>query len=285
MGIVTGQEAIASDFIDEAERNATPANDEGRVPKLEADGRLHPFFTKLGTRQLNAGETLNGATTPVPVYQNKTDNELYACDANDTAKMKFIGFVTSNSTDANAIVFQGAGIVDGFSGLQEGEKYYVQDTAGTIGTSPGTYEILVGVAISTTQLLIQKGRRRAGGVLTISDQGADETTTAYTQTIGFRPSVIRIYAAVREATSGDRIGLSGGIWINGTYASWYASHVATNSEEDTATNLILNPRENGTEYYQVTIANVTDTAFDFSVLQKVADPDSVEFVWEAEGEL
>jgi len=104
---------------------------------------------------LDAGETINGGTLPVAVYQDTSDNELYACDGNDTAKLNFIGFATSNSTDGNPIDFQGNGIVGGFTGLAEGEYYYVQDDK-TIGTSQGTYAILVGIAVSTTEILIFK---------------------------------------------------------------------------------------------------------------------------------
>lgn len=44
MSITTGQTAVASDFINQAQRNANPANDSGRVPKLEANGRLDEAF-------------------------------------------------------------------------------------------------------------------------------------------------------------------------------------------------------------------------------------------------
>jgi len=114
----------------------------------------------IGT--LNAGETIAGATLPVAVYQDTTDNKLYACDGNDTAKLKFIGFAISNSTDGNPIAFQGSGIVRGFTGLTEGVKYYVQDDK-TIGVIAGTWAILVGVAISETELLIEKDNYKLKG--------------------------------------------------------------------------------------------------------------------------
>ncbi|TFH72385.1 hypothetical protein E3V39_12455 [Gammaproteobacteria bacterium LSUCC0112] len=44
MGIVVGQPIVASDFIDESEKDPTPANDEGRVPKLESTGKLSKEF-------------------------------------------------------------------------------------------------------------------------------------------------------------------------------------------------------------------------------------------------
>src|SRR3990167_3387685 len=125
---------------------------------------INPSNPSLGVvKSITAGATINGATLPVPVYQNKTDNEFYACDANDTAAYKFLGFAVTNGTDGASMSVQFVGIVSGFTGLDEGEKYYVSDTVGTIGTTPGTQEILVGVAISATELLIQKGGRGANG--------------------------------------------------------------------------------------------------------------------------
>ena len=103
-----------------------------------------------------AGETIAGATLPVACYFNNTDDEWYACDANDNTKLEFKGFAITDGTDSNSIVIQFHGIVGGFTGLTVGAKYYVQDDK-TIGTTMGTYEVLVGVAISTTEILIQKG--------------------------------------------------------------------------------------------------------------------------------
>ena len=117
---------------------------------------------------INAGETINGGTLPVAIYIDTSDNEAYACDGNDLTKLEFVGFVISNSTDGNPIDLQCNGIVRGFSGLAEGEKYYVQDDK-TIGTSKGTYEILVGIAISATELLIMKNNNDTFFILIVSD--------------------------------------------------------------------------------------------------------------------
>ena len=102
----------------------------------------------------NAGETINGATLPVPVYRDPDDDEWYACDGNDNTRANFKGFAISNGTDANPITIQFHGVVSGFTGLSTGEKYYVQDTVGTIGTTVGTNTIPVGVALSATEILI-----------------------------------------------------------------------------------------------------------------------------------
>lgn len=109
-----------------------------------------------GIIEQNAGETVNGATLPVACYKDTSDGEWYACDANDDTKLEFQGFAISNGTDGNPIKIQQESKVDGFTGLTVGARYYVQDDK-TIGTTPGTYEVLVGIAISATEIFILKG--------------------------------------------------------------------------------------------------------------------------------
>ena len=123
---------------------------------------------------MTAGETINGATLPVAIYVYDTDDEIYACDANDQAKLNFIGFAITNSTDGNGITIQTKGTVSGFTGLDTGKKYYVQDDK-TIGTTIGTYEVLVGIAISATQLLILKGYDEFMGSASVDTDGSTTT--------------------------------------------------------------------------------------------------------------
>jgi hypothetical protein len=153
MPIIPGQDGVADDFI----TTSSGATDEGKVPKLNASGELdESFFTATNIKTLKAGETINGATLPVAVYQSTSDNEVYACDGNDSAKIEFIGFAISNSTDGNNILVAVNGVIGGFTGLAEGTRYFVQDDK-TIGTSIGSIEIMVGIAVSETELLIYKG--------------------------------------------------------------------------------------------------------------------------------
>ena len=42
---------------------------------------------------IDGGETISGATTPQASFIKEADGELYACDANDTARQRFDGFV------------------------------------------------------------------------------------------------------------------------------------------------------------------------------------------------
>jgi len=81
-----------------------------------------------------------------------TTGRIYKSNALITDRAYFLGFITASiAEDSNGNVII-SGIVSGFTGLTAGVKYYVQDTSGTIGTSAGTNTVLVGMAISTTEL-------------------------------------------------------------------------------------------------------------------------------------
>jgi len=127
--------------------------------------------------QMTAGDTINGATLPVPCYFNDADNEIYAADADDIATTDpYIGFAITNSTDGNSIIVQTGGVVSGFSGLTEGAYYYIQGTAGTIGTAVGTVEKCVGVAISETEINMDLKPDGMEYISSASDSGGNNLT-------------------------------------------------------------------------------------------------------------
>ena len=228
-------------------------------------------------KSVTAGATINGATLPVPVYQNKTDNEFYACDGNDTAAMKFLGFAISNGTNGAAFNVQFYGVVSGFTGLDEGEKYYLSDTVGTISTTAGTYEVLVGIAISTTQLLIQKGQRHASGTTTFT------TTTGTVITCGFRPSVVRVYATTSTSTGHA---ISWGAWTvfggnDCAYTGWSNAPTETSGVSATAWYLQM---DIASVNHQGSITTITDTGFTLDNTE-TSDGVTANIMWEAEGEL
>lgn len=137
-----------------------------------------------------AGATINGATLPVACYMDNTDDEWYACDANDQTKLEFQGFAITNGTDGNNFTIQFHGIVGGFTGLTKGAKYYVSDT-GTMTTTIGTYEVYVGIALSATEILIDKGNN-AGMQYVGSASGTGNLTA---------PAVAR-FAYIKVAVTG-----------------------------------------------------------------------------------
>jgi hypothetical protein len=67
----------------------------------------------------------------------------------------FIGFANgAQSTPGSNTIVASSGILGGFSGLKPLQEYYLNDTNGTIGSTPGTNTRKVGVAIDTTHLAI-----------------------------------------------------------------------------------------------------------------------------------
>lgn len=141
---------------------------------------------------LTAGESIAGATLPVPIY-NGAANKVLICDGNETAKLNFIGFAISTATDTNSIKVQTSGVVAGFAGLTSGAKYYIQDTAGTIGTTPGTYEVLVGIAATASSLVIKTKKEAIAGILTeVATDTAGSENRDQVITTGFRPKIIKL---------------------------------------------------------------------------------------------
>jgi hypothetical protein len=165
---------------------------------------------------VNAGESIAGATLPVAGYIDNADGEGYNCDANDLTKLNFVGFFVSTSTDGNPIQLQKNGIVSGFSALTINALYYVQDD-GTIGTTPGTYIIPVGRAISSTQIqILHWPKFRAGVVADLDSTTSGTTNNDVTVDLGFKPRMIKIHYYLQGVSGGSYIQKIGIVVFEGT---------------------------------------------------------------------
>ena len=251
---------------------------DGVTPLSTENHVVTKYDHRFGVNVRTAGATIAGATLPVPVYQNSTDNEFYACDANDTAAMRFLGFAVSDSTDGNPIDVQFTGIVPGFTGLTEGVNYYLQDAVGTIGTTVGTNEVLVGIAISETELLIQKGKRSKSGTFSIAGVSGSLAVDC-----GFRINKINILSVNGSSTVGIfQIGRA--VWTNNGWSSISlgdtsrAFPVLSNSAGD-----IFSDPSDG-DKFRFTITSITDTGFTITWTE-VGSSGSFTCHYEAEGEI
>lgn len=286
MSIKSGEDILAADFL----TTSTGATDAGKGIRLDGAGKIDSVNEKAPSEgAFTAGETINGNTLPVAVYQDTADNEFKVCDANDTAKLQFIGFAVSNSTDGNAINIQFNGIVSGFTGLSEGTKYYVQDDK-TIGTTPGTYDILVGIAVSTTEIIIQK--EKLSRYYTVAEDsshgfGAGSDTHDVVITCGFRPKFIELVGGI--ATGSVPTYQHNFYWSsNNVFAPvWYniplnAYHgMSTNNNKvitaDSIAHLFQTISGAG-ETVTLTITSITDTGFTLH-FSKIGT-DSWTFLWQ-----
>ena len=138
-----------------------------------------------------------------------TEGNIYSCDANDVDKTDFLGFATTTATATNDIIVQGSGTVSGFTGLEEGKYYYV-DNDKLLSLTPGDYPIMVGMAISETQIFIKKDNYnltcQAGDYL-IFEEIANVQPTSFIYTKAFDATVycsgrIRVMWETEPGTTG-----------------------------------------------------------------------------------
>lgn len=229
-----------------------------------------------------AGETIAGATLPVPVFYGRDTmavDKWYKSDANDLQRMRFHGFAISTGNDGDNLDVQTQGIVSGFAGLTEGVKYYVQDVVGTIGTTPGTQEILVGIAISATEILIFRGKLRNSGVTSFA------STTTTTITVGFRVSRVRIHAICGGAL-GVAVNSNGG-WTHGgtnTCVFLHMNGAATVAGSDNTKAWSVDQTTGASKKHAGVVNNITQTTFDLANT-KTSTPDDVYIFWEVEGDI
>jgi len=119
------------------------------------------YANGAGITLVNSVWTTDSGGNTAADYYLKLDlvtatNKVYISDANNTTRDTFIGFVESTTAYAATTSITLIGIVGGFTGLTPNANYYVQDAIGTIGTTPGSVTIPVGLAISTTEILIDR---------------------------------------------------------------------------------------------------------------------------------
>jgi hypothetical protein len=143
-------------------QSSTGAGDAGRVPGLDAGGKLDATFMPTGfgsdTRTITAGETVAGGSVG---YLNGTGQILKA-DANAVAKAATCFVLATISNASSGTVYFGSGIITGLSGLTPGQPYFLSNIAtGAVGLysdftfTTGDIIQQVGVAISSTELYFE----------------------------------------------------------------------------------------------------------------------------------
>lgn len=116
---------------------------------LSVGGNIANLFT--------AGEAITLSGSPIPVTF-ATSSRMFIVDGDVASTTAFSGFAVSSSASGGNVYVQTDGIVNGFTGLTAGSKYYVSDTAGTLATTPGTFEVYVGMAASSTAIIIDRNQ-------------------------------------------------------------------------------------------------------------------------------
>ena len=144
---------------------------------------------------------------------------------------RFIGFTKEAKSVGESVLVQIAGIVEGFSGLTPGADYYISNTPGQISSTPGTYPFVVGVAISSTELLMRPSYintraevRHTTGVRTRAS--TDTGSEIFLHNLGRIPQKVRITALIQPDNqfysfgSFDRIGNVQNCVMRGQTYNW-----------------------------------------------------------------
>lgn len=121
---------------------STPLGAGNTVNIQQSNGTATDLYTLISIAPFNA----------VTIGVQKASSAAAATALN--TRLNFLGFARSGVSAGSSVVVQITGIVTGLSGLTTGAEYYLNDTNGTIGTSAGTVSRKVGVALSSTTLLI-----------------------------------------------------------------------------------------------------------------------------------
>lgn len=159
-------------------------NNDGIITNLKAQYIIAPS-------DFTAGEDLTAGDA---VYFKVSDGKIWKADTDaDESTYNFLGFARDGYTaeDTDVQIITGGIITKAGWGLTAGTWYYLSGTAGAVSSTPGTRMLEVGVAISTTELLIvlRKPRQKSGNT---SLTGTDTETV----TIGFRPALVIVYSQV-----------------------------------------------------------------------------------------
>jgi hypothetical protein len=186
--------------------NATPsaavASDSNKVPVLNTNGVIEQrFIDGIGT---------SGAAISIGqgLYIKASDGKLYTTAGTaDESTFSFVGIAQTAAAGADVTIrFARPGqIANGLSGLTAGSYYYVTDTAGTLGTTPGTRYAKVGQAMSTTTMRVIEPKFIASGVAT-----SPGSNTSFVVTTGFYPAHIEIKAVITGVGAGTDNTLSVG---------------------------------------------------------------------------
>ena len=177
----------------------------------------------------------------IPVYLKASDGKIYQTDTTvDEATYNFIGFTVESGASGDTKRIQNSGILDGFSGLTAGSTYYLNGT-GAISTTPGARIKKIGIAVSTTELLIVTEFFSAKGGSTSGDSSSSDTSV----TVGFRPKVILFWGArsIDPTVSNARAAIGSGFAIDLStvvYGSnWHQSSSTDQQGSDTETSVAL----------------------------------------------
>jgi hypothetical protein len=170
-----------------------------QITAADINASLYGTSVTLG-ENVSAGDAL---------YMKSSDGKAYKADADVAESVtNFLGLAAAAGTSGNATYYiSEGGVMTGLSGLTADREYFLSNTAGAISLTEGTYPFKVGLALSTTALLVTFATRR-------NLQGTPGSTTVSGDT-----SKHDLFSV---SVPGRKIGTKGGvalkIFVTGTFS-------------------------------------------------------------------
>jgi len=145
----------------EAKQSSAGAGDAGKIPALDAAGKLDTSMMPVGvaadTKSIVASEALSAGNL-VNVWDDSGTLKIRKADAT-TAGKEANGYVLASVSSGASGVTYFEQVITGLSSLTLGAVYYLSTTAGGITTTPpsgsGNVVQRIGRAISATEVLFQ----------------------------------------------------------------------------------------------------------------------------------
>lgn len=142
-------------------QTSTGAGDAGKIPQLDASGRLDSTMLPVGvgadTRVITTSEIL--AAGDLVNIHSATGTKVRKADASNGREAH--GFVIAGFGSAAAATVYFEGTISGLTGLTEGAKVYLGTTGQITATPPTTAGHIsqrVGVALSATEVSFEPQR-------------------------------------------------------------------------------------------------------------------------------
>lgn len=181
--IGTGSVTVAANGAEHIDANSTYVIANGQSLSIMTNGTQ--WWTAGGgsvatspsstTFTATAGETLS--TNQVVYF--KSDGLVYKMSSTMSGNPAGPFLVTTGGNQGDSVVLQMSGIATGLSNLIAGRNYYVSAlTAGSMSAAPQPYSVMVGLALSSTTMLLGKVGNTAGAVYGYISGGNTYTSPA-----------------------------------------------------------------------------------------------------------
>ena len=180
-----------------------------------------------------ASTTFTGASSPQAAFITASGTAS-TTSTTATSTTAFSGFAVSSASVGGVVKIQTDGVVSNFSGLIKGERYFTSTNGNIVTYSNVINSVPVGTAISTTELLIDRGSRIYQHTETgLVDSGnAGVTVRTFTINPGFIPRTMTIFGTGDPLSAANKAAHQSwvmGTLIGATDAQYYVSSITTPS--------------------------------------------------------